>query len=131
MRLPGQLRVLQDISSNLHEIERSSDPSELLINYRRDFLRFQIYNHPDLPRLACEFWVSLEFYKIIIVLLHKIERNSDLSELFIKYKQYLLPFKLHNPNLRGLRREFRVSSEFYKINLVLLNEEFRPLGTPH
>ena len=66
--------------------------------------------------------------QIVLVPLHKIERNSDLSELLIKYKQYSLPFKLCNPDLQGLAREFWASSEFYKIVLVLLIKRGVPRG---
>ena len=47
-----------------------------------------MYNLPDMPRLACEFWVSLEFYKIVIVLLDEIQRSSGLSEFLINHEEY-------------------------------------------
>ena len=91
----------------LYENERSSGLSELLINYKQHLLTFELQN-PDLRGLACEFWVSSEFCKIVLVLFHEIERSSGLSELLLSYKHYLTTFKLYNPDVLGFACEFRI-----------------------
>ena len=100
MCVPDQARVPYDSFSNPHEIDRSSDSSEILINYKQYLLTFELYN-PDRRGLSCEFWVSLEFDKIVLVLLHEIERSSGLSKLHVNYKQYLFTFELYKPDLLG------------------------------
>ena len=76
----------------LHEAQRSSSASDLIISYEHFLLTFGLYNY-DLPGFACEFQVSSELYKLVLVLLYEIKRSSGLSELHINYEQYLLTFE--------------------------------------
>ena len=98
----------------LNKIKRSSGSSELVIGYIQFSVLFQIVNH-DLLGLAWESRVILEFDIVVLVLLHEIETSSGVWELLINYKQYLLTFKLYNPDLLGFACEFQVSPKFYKI----------------
>ena len=79
---------------------------------------------------SCGFQVTLEFSKIVLILLHEIERTSGVSELLINYKQYLITFELYNTDLLGFACEFQVNSKFYKIFQVLLNKIKRNSGSP-
>ena len=57
-----------------------------------------------------------------------IERSFGPSELFIIYKQFLSTCELYKDDLLGFLYEFRGSSEFYKIVLILLNWMERSSG---
>ena len=111
----------------LHEIERSSGSSEVLISYGQFLLTIELYKH-DLLGFVCEFWASSKFYKIVLVRIHEIERTSSSPALLGSYKQFLLTFQLHDQGLLGFACEFRVSSKFYMIALVLVHEDERSFG---
>ena len=95
----------------LHEIEQSSGLSEPLINYKQYIITFELYD-PDLLKFGREVWVSLEFHKILLLLLDVIERSASL----INYKPYLLTFELYNYDLQAVERNPSSEVADYLIN---------------